>query len=75
MAPKYKCINCGYKGNELIYQLNDYSYGVATNDAEPEYIGSMPDWVMQKGLSDIKIGLPIGCPNCHAWGTHNFKEL
>lgn len=29
---KYKCKNCGYDGDELIFQFNDYTYCLASNE-------------------------------------------
>jgi len=73
MRGKYKCLNCGYNGNELIFQLNDYAYCVASNKEEPEYFGIAPEWARDKG--DAEIGEPVGCPKCHAWGVNNFEPI
>jgi len=70
---KYRCLSCGYDGDELIYQLTDYTYCVASNDENPEYIDSCPDWVRDGG--EAEIGEPVGCPKCHAWGVHNFETV
>ncbi len=67
---KYKCKNCGYNGDELIFQFNDYTYCVASNEKEPEYIGVCPDWVT---AGDAKIGEPVGCAKCRTWGVGNFE--
>jgi len=71
----YKCKNCGYMGDELIFQFNEYKYCVATNEDKPEYIGEIPDWVNEKGFGDSIIGEPVGCPQCHVWGVHYFEEI
>lgn len=67
---EYKCKNCGYDGNELIFQFTDYTYCVASNDDDLEYIDVCPDWVNE---GDAEIGEPVGCPKCHAWGVDNFS--
>ncbi len=72
---KYRCLNCNYDGDKLIYQFNDYSYCVASNDEEPDFIDDCPDWVKEKGLGDAEIGQPVGCPACHAWGEDKFEEI
>lgn len=70
---KYRCKNCGYSGEELIFEFNDYSYCVSSNEEEPEYISDVPKWVKDKGFGDSKIGEPVGCPKCHVWGVDNFE--
>lgn len=70
---KYKCLRCGYSGDELIYQFNEYTYCVGSNMEDPEFISDCPAWVKDKGVGEAEIGEPIGCPRCHAWGTHNFE--
>ena len=72
---KYRCMNCSYKGSKLIYQLNTYSYCVASNKEEPEFIGDSPKWVEEKGFGDAEIGEPVACPKCHAWGVDKFEEV
>lgn len=72
---KYKCLSCGYSGEELIHQCNDYSYCLASNEEEPEFIDGCPTWVKEKGLGDTEIGEPVGCPECHAWGVDNFEVI
>lgn len=72
---KYKCKNCGYSGDELIFQFNDYGYCLASNEEEPEYIGDVPKWVKDKAVGDAEIGEPVGCPKCHAWGSYNFEII
>ena len=72
---KYRCKNCGHTGNELIFQFNDYSYCVATNDEESEYKRGIPKWVKDKGFGEAKIGEPVGCPKCHGWGVDNFEMI
>jgi hypothetical protein len=67
---EYKCKNCGYDGDELIFQFTDYTYCVASNDDDPEYIDECPDWVTD---GDGEIGEPIGCPKCRTWGVDNFE--
>ena len=42
---KYKCLECGYEGAELVFTMNEYGYCVASNGEEPEYISTQPDWV------------------------------
>lgn len=71
---EYKCKNCGYDGDELIFQFIDYTYCVATNNKEePEFIDSIPKWVEDKGVGETDIGEPVGCPKCKVWGVHNFS--
>ena len=73
---KYKCLNCGYKGNELIFQFTDYTYCLATNEIEPEYKEGIPDWVTKKlSFGEAEIGKPVGCPKCHSWGIINFEVI
>jgi len=72
---KYKCLKCGYTGDELVFQFSDYGYCVATNSLEPDYIGSAPEWVLARGVGEAEIGEPVGCPACHAWGTANFEVV
>lgn len=67
---KYKCKNCGYDGDELIFQFNDFTYCVASNDNDPEYIDECPEWVT---AGDAEIGEPVGCPKCRTWGVDNFE--
>lgn len=71
----YKCKNCGYMGNELIFQFNEYKYCIASNNEEPQYIKDAPFWVTEKCIGDATIGEPVGCPRCHAWGTSNFEKI
>ncbi len=72
--PKYKCKNCGYRGKELIFQFNDYSYCIASNEEEPEHITcKLPEWVEETG--DAEIGEPVGCPKCHSWGVNDFEMV
>lgn len=77
MKKKYRCTNCGYAGNKLIYQFNDYTYCVATNEEEPEFVNSAPRWIDEFtfGGGEAEIGEPVGCPKCHAWGVHTFEEI
>jgi hypothetical protein len=70
---RYRCRSCGYEGKQLIYLLTDYSYCVASNEEEPEYIRDIPKWVTAKGVGEAVIGDPVGCPKCHAWGVDKFK--
>lgn len=74
---QYKCLKCGYSGPELIFQFNDYTYCVASNEEEPEYIKKYPKWVSSKssGGGDAEIVSPVGCPRCHAWGVGNFGAI
>ncbi|MCK4352066.1 hypothetical protein KAW65_01515 [candidate division WOR-3 bacterium] len=70
----YKCKNCGYSGDKFVFQFNDYTYCVASNDEEPEFINCCPEWVSDKvPVGDAEIGEPVGCPECHAWGVSNFE--
>jgi rubredoxin len=72
---QYKCSNCGYSGDKLIYQFTDYTYCVASNEEEPAYIEDRPDWVKDRDFGDAEIGQPVGCPECHAWGVSKFEEV
>ena len=72
---QYRCLNCGYNGDKLIYQFTDYSYCVASNDEEPEFTDCCPSWVEDEGFGDAEIGEPVGCPECHAWGIDKFEEI
>jgi rubredoxin len=72
---KYRCTNCGYSGKEFIFQFNDYGYCIASNDEEPEYIGDVPQRVKERAVREAKIGEPVGCPKCHAWGVNNFEFI
>ena len=69
----YKCTNCGYKGSKLIFQFTDYTYCVASNEDEPEFINSAPRWVADIDAGEAEIGEPVGCPKCHIWGVSNFE--
>lgn len=70
----YRCKNCGYSGQALIFQFNTFAYCVATNSEEPEYVGDqLPEWVETEGFGEAEIGEPVGCLNCHAWGLDNFE--
>ncbi|MBM3118046.1 MAG: hypothetical protein FJ006_00585 [Chloroflexi bacterium] len=70
---KYKCSICGYSGSELIFELNDYTYCLASNEEDPEFIDNCPTWVNDNGPGDSEIGEPVGCPKCHAWGVDKFE--
>ena len=71
---KYRCLNCGYSGDEFVFQFTDYTYCIASNEIEPEFINSCPEWVSNKVFGgSAEIGEPVGCPKCHAWGVTNFK--
>ncbi len=72
---KYKCLNCGYSGDELVFQFNEYTYCTATNSTTPEYVARAPKWVTAKGFGEAEIGEPVGCPHCHAWGIVNFEVV
>ena len=72
---KYRCVNCDYKGGKFIFQFNDYSYCVASNEEEPEYISDIPQWVKDKAFGEAEIGGPVGCPKCHVWGVNNFEDI
>ena len=74
MAVAYRCSNCGYEGAELVYQFNDYTYCLASNDEEPEYIGPSPSWIPALA-GDAEIREPVGCPRCHARGVVNFDPV
>lgn len=67
------CKNCGYSGKDLIFQFTDYSYCMATNEIEPEYKAKPPKWVEDKSFGESKIGEPVGCLKCHAWGVNYFE--
>jgi hypothetical protein len=69
---RYKCKSCRYDGDKFVFQFNDYTYCVASNGDDPEYIGACPDWV-PVSVGDAEIGEPVGCPKCHAWGVGNFE--
>ncbi len=70
---KYKCKTCGYSGKKLIFQFTDYTYCLATNSEEPDYISKAPKWV---GSGDeARIGEPVGCPKCKEWGVNNFEQI
>ena len=70
---KYRCSICGYSGDELIYQFNDYTHCLASNEEDPEFIDYCPAWVREKGLGEGEIVEPIGCPQCHVWGVDKFE--
>ena len=70
--PVYRCTTCGYAGDRFIFQFNDYTYCVASNEEEPEYLEAIPDWVIALPVGDAEIKDPVGCPQCHAWGVTNF---
>lgn len=70
----YRCINCGYEGDRLIFQFTDYTYCMATNEEEPEYISDTPQWVKDQSVGEAMIGEPVGCPECHTWGIHNLER-
>jgi hypothetical protein len=72
---KYKCKNCGYNGDKIIFQFNDYGYCVATNQEDPEYSDEPPKWVKNRALGEAIIGEPVGCPKCQAWGVHIFETV
>lgn len=71
---KYKCKNCGHQCTKFVFQFNEYSYCIASNTAEPEFISDAPKWVKEKGVGEAKMGEPVGCLKCHAWGIHNFER-
>lgn len=71
----YKCTKCGYKGKKLIFQFNSYGYCIASNEDNPDFISSSPQWVEDNCLGDAEIGEPVGCPKCHIWGEHNFEKI
>lgn len=72
---KYRCKICGYMGSKFIFELNDYTYCLASNSEKPEYLGKAPAWVENKGLGEVKIGEIVGCPKCHSWGNDNFEAV
>jgi len=72
---KYKCKNCGYSGDKFVFQFNDYTYCVASNEEEPEYIDFAPNWIDKYTTGDAEIGEPVGCPKCHAWGVTKFEII
>lgn len=67
---KYKCKKCGYEGDRLVFTLTNYSYCIASNDDDPEYMGMAQEWVTA-GIAEI--GEPVGCPECHNWGVAEFE--
>ena len=72
----YKCKKCGYSGKKFVFQFTEYTYCVASNDNEPEYLSAYPKWIdkhCQGG--DAEIGKPVGCPKCHAWGVNEFEKI
>lgn len=72
----YKCKKCGYKGKNFIFQFTDYTYCVASNDEESQYLDSAPKWIdkyCSAGYSEI--GEPVGCSKCHVWGVGNFENI
>lgn len=69
---KYRCIECGYDGDNLVFSLTDYTYCVATNEEDPEYVEEAAEWIETKSVGYEEIGEPIGCPVCHAWGEDKF---
>lgn len=72
---KYRCLNCGYSGDKFVFQFNDYTYCVASNTEEPEFIDCCPKWVFENVLGDAEIGEPVGCPKCHTCGVTNFEII
>lgn len=68
----YKCKNCGHTGN-LIFQFTSYSYCVATNEEEPEWLRAVPEPDHLQG--DAEIGNPVGCPECNVWGEDKFELI
>jgi len=72
---KYKCRNCGYEGKDLIFQFTDYTYCLATNDEDSEFISEAPEWALNNADGDAEIGDPVGCPKCHAWGVGEFEII
>ena len=73
--PKYRCTNCGYSGDKFIFQFNDYTYCIASNKEEPEFIDGCPEWVYENVIGGAEISEPVGCPKCHAWGVSNFEII
>lgn len=69
---KYKCKQCGYAGDLLIFAFTDHGYCTASNDNDPEWFGRAPEWVTAGGA---EIGDPVGCPNCKAWGVDKFESI
>ena len=52
--------------------ISDYTYCLASNKEEPEYLGRAPKWAES---GEAQIGEPVGCPKCQAWGVDNFKTV
>lgn len=75
MGKMYKCKKCGYKGQKLIFQYNDYNYCFASNEDNPDFIDDSPKWVKDLSCGESEIGEPIGCPKCHAWGDGSFEMI
>ncbi len=72
---KYRCLNCGYSGDNLVFQFTDYTYCVASNDEKKEYLSAYPAWIDSLGVGDAETGDPVGCPQCHTWGTDKFDFI
>ena len=51
---QYRCLNCGYSGDELVYQFNDYSYCIASNEEEPDFIDDYPDFPVANDYNEMK---------------------
>lgn len=71
----YKCKICGYKGDSFVFQFTDYTYCVASNEEDPEFLNSAPKWSRDIDDGEAEIGEPIGCPKCYAWGVSNFEVV
>ncbi|MBI2845054.1 MAG: hypothetical protein HYX86_00765 [Chloroflexi bacterium] len=71
----YRCMNCGYQGENLIFTLVDHTACLATNESDPEYLAPARDLAEARGYGDAEIGEPIGCPTCRAWGVDKFEEI
>jgi len=59
----------------MIFQFAEYDYCVASNEDEPDFIDSSPQWVEDMTVGEAEIGEPVGCPKCHTWGVNNFEII
>lgn len=40
-----------------------------------KYLGNTSEWAKDKEYGSADIGIPVGCPICHAWGVCNFEII
>ena len=72
----WKCIKCNKVHKKYIFEFNDYSYCIASNEEEPEFEEMAQDNKKLKWFSDFgdaKIGEPVGCLVCKTRDTNNFE--